>query len=83
MKSSSAIACLAMLSLLAACGGSDSEPVAEAPAVTLAVPASATASTLAFSNYAKSLSADDRGEPLDVAQVVPPTSESEEPIALN
>ncbi len=82
MKKTLSFLSLGMLSLLAACGGGGSDAVAEAPMVIQAVPATATASTLAFSTYASSLAADDRGEPLDVANVTPPTSETEEPIAL-
>ena len=70
---------------LAACGGSDDAP-APAPApvpppvASNEVPASATASVAAYSQYAGAQAASEVIEPLDVDKVVPPTSESDEPI---
>ncbi len=81
MKRSIFCACASALVLLSACGGS-SDPVVEAPpaAADNTVPASATATPLAFSQYSGSLTSDDRAEPLDIEQVQPPASETEEPI---
>lgn len=71
---------------LAACGGSDDAPApmppAPPPAASNEVPASAMASPMAYSQYAGSLAASDTTEPLDVDKVVPPTSETDEPIDL-
>ena len=73
-----------LTSLLGACGDSPtSEIVVPPPVVSNEVPGSATASTLAYSQYAGSLAASDSSEPLDVSKVVPPTSETEEPISVN
>jgi uncharacterized lipoprotein YajG len=70
--------------LLAACGDS---PPAELPAPPAAganaVPASATASIASYAQYAGSLPKSETDEPLDVSQVVPPTSETELPVAVN
>ncbi len=72
---------LAAGALLAACG--DSPPSAETtPPASNEVPASATASTAAWSQYAASLSASETKEPLDVNKVSAPTSETESPQAL-
>jgi hypothetical protein len=70
------------LFLLSACGGGDDGGSMNAgnPPGDNGVPASAMASPEAFSAYVGSLAADDRAEPLDVEQVVPPTSETAEPI---
>ena len=68
------------LSLLAACGGGGNGPVDTTAANE--VPASATASPEAYSRYVGSLATDDRVEPLNVDNVVPPTSESAEPIGV-
>ena len=67
---------------LAACGGGD-DPVPPPPVASNEVPASAYASTTAYSQYAGSLAANEATEPLDVDKVVPPTSESEEPIDVS
>ena len=74
------ITAAALLSLLAACGGGGSGPVDTTAANE--VPASATASPEAYSRYVGSLATDDRAEPLNVENVVPPTSESAEPISV-
>lgn len=80
--------CALMLAAgLSACGGSDDTPAPMPPAppppvVSNEVPASATASPLAYSQYAGSLVASDIAEPLDVDKVVPPTSETDEPIDI-
>ena len=67
--------------LLAACGGSDHDepPVAEDP---LAVPASATASPMAYTDYVGSRPADDMSDPLVVHGIVPPVSDEDEPAPL-
>ncbi len=62
--------------LLAACGGgSDTAPAAAADMV----PASATATALAFSQYAGSLAENDQREPLPLSDLVPPADDSAEP----
>jgi hypothetical protein len=66
---------------LAACGGSgggDTPPVADSNTV----PATATASAEAFTGYAAGLAEDDRREPLNVDGLVPPTSETAEPLPV-
>ena len=81
------VAALALASALAACGGNDdyaptpppSPPVAEDP---IMVPASATANAAAFSSYAANLAPSDTTEPLVVGTLVPPVSDTEEPVAL-
>ena len=77
----SLLAALSLVSMIAACGGS-SDPGPETPPPPVAsneVPASATASTEAYTRYAASLLPSETAEPLDVSKVVAPTSESEEP----
>ena len=80
------VAALALAGALAACGGNDDyapapppPPVAEDPTM---VPASATANATAFSTYAANLAPSDTTEPLVVGTLVPPVSDTEEPIAL-
>ena len=77
-----ALAVLATLTLTA-CGGNDDEvylsPVAEDPTL---VPASATANATAFSNFAVGLPASDSADPLTVTALVPPTSDTDEPVAI-
>ena len=74
---------MAML-VLAACGGGGGGPAPEspAPAPSNRVPSSAGASTNAYVQYTKSLSASESTEPLEVDQFMPPTSETEEPQAV-
>ena len=69
---------------LAACGGGDdaAPPPAPPPVVVDEVPASATASTAAYGQFAGSLAASETAEPLALDKVVPPTSETDEPIDL-
>ena len=70
---------------LGACGGGNSavDPVMPTPpVVSNEVPAAAYASTRAYASYLSSLPATATGEPLDVGKVVPPTSETEEPVNL-
>ena len=74
-------AALAVLALTA-CGGSDEiylPPVAEDPTM---VPASATGSAAAFSNYIASLPGSDSADPLTVSALVPPTSDSDDPVVI-
>jgi hypothetical protein len=79
MKSKSFVSVVAVLGLLSACGGDDDVVVPAADSV----PASALMSAQAFSAYAGSVPSDDRAEPLSLDNVEPPTSETDEPIALN
>lgn len=76
----SSMAALLAAVLLAACGGSDDDPAPTAPDNT--VPASAQASPEAYAAYVGALAEDDRREPLSLAGVVPPTSETAEPVPL-
>ena len=70
---------LASATLVACGGGSDDTPVT---ATTNEVPTTATVSVAAFASYAGMLSAVDTSEPLDVSSVTPPTSDTDEPVAL-
>jgi hypothetical protein len=63
--------------LLVACGGSDGPGVDER-----LVPASATASPGAYTDYVGTRPADDTLEPLLLEGVVPPVTDSEEPLPL-
>jgi hypothetical protein len=79
-----AAACgLALAGLLSACGSSSNydEPV---PVVVddTKVPASATVSVSAYASYAGSLAKSETKTPLDVNAVVPPTSETDIPVAI-
>lgn len=73
----------AAATLLGGCGDS---PSAELPPPLVQakdqVPPSATATTAAFVDFARSLSPSDSGEPLKLGNVMPPTSETEEPRRL-
>jgi hypothetical protein len=62
--------------LLAGCGGGGGDP---APAAADMVPASATVSALAFSQYAGGLAEDDQREPLPVSDLAPPVDDTSEP----
>lgn len=74
------LACVATLAL-AACGGDDDHTagMADDPGQ---VPASATVSATAFSAYAAGLAANDSAEPLLLTGLVPPVSDTEEPISV-
>ncbi len=72
------ISTLVAAGALVACGGGDSTPVAGEREV----PSSATASPTAFSQWAGSVAQEEGTEPLGMDMVVPPTSETEEPIAV-
>ncbi|MBL0149943.1 MAG: hypothetical protein IPP87_15015 [Ideonella sp.] len=63
-------------------GGGDEAPAPPAPppVVSNEVPASATVSATAYSQYAGGLAASDSTEPLDVDKVAAPSSETDEPI---
>lgn len=74
------LACTASLALVA-CGGDDDHPVGMADDAGQ-VPASATVSITAFSAYVAGLAADDSAEPLMLTGLVPPVSDTEEPIAV-
>ena len=70
--------------VLAGCGGGHGDDSADNdPATSGEVPASASASPQAFSAYVGSLRADDRARPLDIDKLVPPTSETAEPIDVS
>jgi hypothetical protein len=78
------LAALAATLALTACGGNDDDgyyapPVAEAPGT---LPASATANAAAFSNYLAALPPSDSAEPLTLGAVVPPVSDTDEPVPV-
>ncbi len=70
------LAALATVAVLSGCGG---DPAAADPDI---VPSLPTATSAEFTQFVSKRMADDGAEPLDVETVVPPTSESEEPIDL-
>jgi uncharacterized lipoprotein YbaY len=76
---------LAAAATLGLAGCSDS-PAPETPVATPAasneVPASATVSAAAYTEFAKSLTSSETGLPLDVNKVTPPTSETAAPLSL-
>ncbi len=80
MMSKKLLLALPLAVLLGACGGGGGDAAEEAAART--VPASAMASPEAFVRYAASLVADDKAEPLELAQLQPPVSETAEPVDL-
>ena len=68
---------------LAACGGSPSGVVPEAPQACInAVPPGATASPASYAQIAGSLAKTETGLPLDVSKEVPPISETEAPVPV-
>lgn len=74
---------LSMTLLLAACGDNPQElPAPQPQASTGGVPASALGSSTAFSQFAASLAKTESGPPLDINGVVPPTSETADPIPV-
>ena len=79
MKINTSLALLAAVSLLAACG--DNPQDADAASGNQ-VPASATASTSAWSQFAASLRNSETETPLGVNNVTPPISESDPPQAI-
>ena len=78
MKIKTSFALLAAVTLLAACGDNPED----ADAASNQVPASATASTMAWTQFAASLRNSDTQSPLEVNNVTPPTSESDPPQAI-
>ncbi len=71
---------------LAGCGGGSSpaEPPAPSPAAATGdVPAEASASPAAYVGWMGKQAKDETREPLNVQGFVPPTSETDEPVALN
>ena len=67
-------------SLLAACGDNYTE--ATSPVVITEVPASATVSTAAYTQFTASLTNSETDTPLGVNSATPPTSESDTPITF-
>jgi hypothetical protein len=82
MKTRLLLSMLVLSGGLSACfGGSDDAPVTPMPPVAeTEVPASASASPEAYSLYAGSVAPSETAEPLGVDAVVPPVSETAEPI---
>lgn len=78
-----ALAVCAALAGLAGCGGGSDADTTPAPVVELGVPASAMVSAEAFSQYAGAAVADESAEPISLAAVEPPVSETAEPVGLN
>lgn len=74
------LALMATSLALAACGG-DSD-VVEVPQAPATVPAAALASPQALVDWSQMQPASDTAEPLDLAGVTPPLSDSDEPAAL-
>ncbi len=69
--------------LLAACGDNPQEAPAPPPqASTSDLPATALGTATAFSQFAASLAKTETGKPLEVNGVVPPTSETADPIPV-
>lgn len=64
---------------LVACGDSPTAELPGTPPATQTVPASAQASTLAWTGYTAALPASDSADPVDVNTATPPTSDTEEP----
>lgn len=78
---------LAVAWALAACGGGSDAPAlqVEAPvtaAVAGSVPATAMASPEALVSFQQGLAVDDRIEPLSLQQMLPPLSDTTEPMAI-
>ncbi len=79
MKTKVLLSTIAIAGGLSACfGGGD--VASTPPVVETEVPASASASPEAYSRYAGSVAASETAEPLGVDAVVPPVSETAEPI---
>lgn len=78
-----ALAVCAALVGLAGCGGGSDADTTPAPVVELGVPASAMVSAEAFSQYAGATVADESAEPISLAAMEPPVSETAEPVGLN
>lgn len=67
--------------LLAGCGGGGGG--GDTPPAQGDVPASATASPAAYARFAAALPASETAEPLDLTGVVPPVSDTDEPIDVD
>ncbi len=87
MKRNTTLALLVVAGLaLAGCGGGSSPAEAPAPSPAPAtgdVPAEASASPAGFVGWMGKQAKDDTKEPLNVQGFVPPTSETDEPVALD
>jgi hypothetical protein len=68
---------------LAGCGGGGGGDEATTPVADTAVPASATVSSEAFTAYAGATVSDDTAEPLSLAGMEPPVSETAEPAEVS
>lgn len=77
------LAALCATALLAGCFDSDDDVAEAPPTADTGVPASATASPRAYTQFAASLPADDRAAPRHLEGVQPPTSETAEPEPLS
>jgi hypothetical protein len=75
-------ALVAASALLPACGFDNTETPLPPATPANQVPASATASPLAYEQYVGSLAPTETGQPLDVSNVVPPTSETAAPMSF-
>jgi len=84
MNTKATLAALSLCLLLGACGDSPQEAAAPPPQPQASgdVPASALVTTTAFSQFAASLVKTETGKPLEVNGVVPPTSETADPIPV-
>lgn len=79
-----ALAATLAAGLLAGCGGDSDSPVATAPAPVTQVPASAAANDAALEAFAIGQAQTETAEPLTLDLVTTfPSSETEEPIAVN
>lgn len=79
MTTTKTMLALATLALAACGGGRDDPPVAVDDR---SVPASATASAMAWTDYVAARPLEDALEPLVVQGLVPPTSDEDEPVPL-
>ena len=79
----SLVAAVLAAGLLTACWDDSDNVSVPTPPVAGTVPASATASSQAYSQFIASLAEDNLGEPLDIDNVQPPVSETEEPIDVS
>ena len=82
MKTKTLLLGLAVAASLAACGGGSGGQIVDTPSAATDVPASATVSATAYTQFAKTLSSSDSSQPLNVQTLTPPTSETDAPVAL-
>ena len=82
MKLQHALIAAAAALLLAACGDNPADAPEAPPPASTEVPASATASPMAYSQYAGSLPKSETASPLGVNNVTPPTTETEAPVSF-